>query len=194
MTIQQNIMCLFFQIESYSIYSFISGFFCSMCLVFSIVAVPLSFLYMPLYKEITHLSNSLLSGIWVVSKFGILWIMLLPIFFSMCFTKYTCAFLLGIYNSGTVGSMDMHIGKFVRYWQIFFQGSCPINIHLNKEHMKAPFLYILANNIAHFQSFQLYSRDHLHHRFNLNFCSYEWGCASFYRIIRYFYIHIYEGY
>ena len=122
---QQKIMCLFFQIESYSMCSFISGFFCCMCSVFSIVAVPFSFLYMPLYKEITHLSTSLLSGIWVVSKFGILWITLLSIFFSTCFTKYTCAFLLGIYNSGTVGSMDMHISKFVRYWQIFFQSRCP---------------------------------------------------------------------
>ena len=42
---QQKIMCLFFQIESYSMYSFISGFFCCMCSVFSIVAVPFSLLY-----------------------------------------------------------------------------------------------------------------------------------------------------
>ena len=69
---QQKIMGLFFQIESYSMYSFIYGFFCSMCSVFSIIAVSFSFLYMPLYKEIAHLSTSLLSGIWVVSKFGIL--------------------------------------------------------------------------------------------------------------------------
>ena len=150
-------MCLFFQIESYSMYSFIYGFFCPMCSVFSIIAVPFSFLYMPLYKEIAHLSTSLLSGIWVASKFGILWILLLSIFLLTCYTKYTCAFLLGMYNSGIVGSVGMHISKFGRYWQIFFQSSCPINIHTNKEHMKAPFLYILANNIAHFQSFQLYS-------------------------------------
>lgn len=61
-----------------------------------------------------------------------------------------------ILKSGIVGSEDMHINKFGRYRQIIFQGSS-INIHSNKEYMKAPFPYILANNIGHFQSFQFYS-------------------------------------